>query len=245
LIDGMSHYVPATVIDIARDQMERLLHADNEKLVLHGGVSVLVALWSAQQGGRSFLRALTIVNERGRRRSFWGRYVAGGAITFGAMFAALFTIFTFTFASALFARVGADAGLALQVLRPLVLIGLMTGFALALYRWGPARRPPAWRWVWPGALFASVVWLIVTAGFSFYADMFTPWRAIYGVFSGVFVLMLWLFLSTYIFLFGAELNAQLERICAAEVKAGEVSAGECGASAAPAEPAEPAPVSGA
>lgn len=213
-IDGLSLYAPAPVIDIARDQVERLLHADQSKLALHGAVSIVVALWSAQQGGRSFLRALTIVNERGRRRGFIGRYLAGGAITFGSLLAAIVMIFAFSVAPLWLAPLGTNTELLLQLVRPPILVGIVTVIAMALYRWGPARRAPSWRWVWPGAIVASVVWFVVTAGFSFYVDVFTPWRAVYGVFSGVFVLMLWLFLSSYIFLIGAEINAQLEHICA-------------------------------
>ena len=215
LIDGMRLYAPAPVIDMAHEQVARLLNADGNKLALNGAVSMAVALWSAQQGGRSFLRALAIVNERSHRRGFWGRYLAGGAITVAALAAALVTIFMFTLASSFLGVIGAQA-FPLDLVRAPVLIVLMTGFATALYRWGPQRKPPAWRCVWPGAVAAAVAWLIVTQAFSVYVDVFTPWRAAYGVVSGVFVLMLWLFLSTYIFLIGAELNAQLEKICAAE-----------------------------
>ena len=133
------------------------------------GLPVLISV-----SRKSFLRALTIVNERGRRRGFWGRYAAGGAVTFGAVIVALVLISAFTLAPILFDQLGADADLALQILRPVILLALITASAMALYRWGPARRAPAWRWVWPGAVVAALVWILVTAGFSFYVDVFTP-----------------------------------------------------------------------
>lgn len=215
-IDALVGILPAPVIQLARDQLGRLVTARGEVLALHGVVSAVVALWGAQQGARSFLRALTIINERTKRRRFFRRYLVGGAFTLGALGVAAITIFLFALAPNLFARLGANVEFTLDLLRWPVLVALVTGFAMALYRWGPNRKAPRWVWVWPGALMAAVAWLIVSAGFSVYVDAFTPMRAAYRVFSGVFVLMLWLFLAAYIFLLGAEINSRREQICAVE-----------------------------
>ncbi|HWA22992.1 MAG TPA: YihY/virulence factor BrkB family protein [Caulobacterales bacterium] len=212
-IDALSGIAPDPVLNIARGQVARLIHADPQTLALNGFVSLAVAVWSAQQGARSFLHALTIINEHTVRRTFVKRYLIGGAFTLGALAMALLTVFLFTLAPHVLAAMGTDAKLLMAFLRWPVLLALMTVFALALYRWGPNRKPPAWRWIAPGALFASVAWLTVSALFSVYVDLFTPLRAAYGVFSGVFVLMLWFFISAYVFLFGAELNARMERLC--------------------------------
>jgi membrane protein len=215
-IDALVGIAPAPVIQIAREQLDRLVNARTDILALHGLVSLVIALWSAQQGTRSFLRALTIINERTRRRRFFRRYLVGGAFTLGAVAVAAITVFLFALAPNLFAQLGANVEFTLDLLRWPVLVALVTAFAMALYRWGPNRKAPRWAWVWPGALMASVAWLLVSAGFTLYVDVFTPLRAAYGVFSGVFVLMLWLFLSAYIFLLGAEINARLEQVCAIE-----------------------------
>jgi membrane protein len=103
-----------------------------------------------------------------------------------------------------------------KLLRWPALMVIVSGFAMAVYRWGPHRSTPRWAWIWPGAVLASFVWLLISAGFSAYVDLFAPMRAAYGVFSGVFVLMLWLFLSAYIFLLGAEINVRLEQVCGSE-----------------------------
>lgn len=212
-IDALEGIAPGPVLDIAREQMSRLIHADASILAFNGLVSLLIALWSAQQGARSFLHALTIINEHTTRRSFLKRYLIGGAFTFGALAMALITVYLFTLAPHVLDAVSSDSAVLMSVLRWPVLFALMTAFALGLYRWGPNRKPPAWRWIAPGALFASTSWLIVSALFSAYVDMFTPFRAAYGVLSGVFVLMLWFFLSAWLFLFGAEINARMERLC--------------------------------
>lgn len=213
-LDALAGVAPTPVLAIAREQMERLVHARAPILALHGLVSLLVALWGAQQGARSFLRALTIINERAPRRHFLKRYLVGGAFTIGALGVVIVTVSLFAIAPLVLEQFGTDAELALSLLRWPVLIALVTCFAMALYRWGPNRKAPRWIWIWPGALIAALSWLCVSAGFTVYVDHFTPVRAAYGVLSGVFVLMLWLFLSAYIFLLGAEINARLEQICA-------------------------------
>ncbi len=212
-IDSLSGIAPEPVLNIVREQMQRLTNADAEALALNGFVSFVIALWSAQQGARSFLHALTIINERATRRSFMKRHLIGAAFTLGALTMAGLTVFLFTLAPHILAALGVDSKLPMAILRWPVLFVLMTVFALALYRWGPNRKPPAWRWIVPGALFASLSWLAVSTLFSIYIDLFTPLRAAYGVFSGVFVLMLWFFISAYLFLFGAEINTRMERLC--------------------------------
>jgi membrane protein len=212
-IDALSGIAPEPVIDIVREQMQRLTNADAETLAFNGAVSFAIALWSAQQGARSFLHALTIINEHTTRRSFVKRYLIGAAFTFGALAMAALTVFLFTLAPHVLAALGIDATTLMAVLRWPALFVLMTGFALALYRWGPNRKPPAWRWIAPGALFTSISWLAVSTLFSVYVDLFTPFRAAYGLFSGVFVLMLWFFITAYLFLFGAEINARMEKLC--------------------------------
>ena len=90
----------------------------------------------------------------------------------------------------------------------------MTGFALALYRWGPNRAPPRWVWLLPGALVAATGWLLASWALTFYSQAFDIYGRIYGSFASIVLLLLWLFLSTFAFLVGAELNAELEQCCA-------------------------------
>ncbi|MEJ0023196.1 MAG: YihY/virulence factor BrkB family protein [Alphaproteobacteria bacterium] len=199
------------MLSLIREQMARLVSADAETLAFNGLVSFVIALWSAQQGARSFLHALTIINEHTTRRNFVKRYLTGGAFTLAALVLAATMAFLFTLAPHVFAALGMNTDLLMALLRWPVLLSLITPLRWRLYRWGPNRKPPAWRWIAPGAVFASVSWLAVSTIFSVYVDLFTPFRAAYGLFSGVFVLMLWFFLSAYLFLFGAEINARMER----------------------------------
>ncbi len=85
----------------------------------------------------------------------------------------------------------------------------MVGLAI-LYRLAPNRDDPRLRWVTPGAVIATVLWLIGSAGFSLYVNNFGSYNKTYGALAGVIVLNLWLFLSSFIALLGAEINAETE-----------------------------------
>ena len=97
-----------------------------------------------------------------------------------------------------------------SVLRwPMLLAVVLTGLSV-LYRYGPDRGDPTWRWLTPGSLIASGVWLAASVGFSVYSSLFGKFDETYGAISAVIVLMLWLFLSAFAVLLGAEINAELE-----------------------------------
>lgn len=105
----------------------------------------------------------------------------------------------------------ASAGVLLSLLRwPLLLVvGL---FALAvLYRFGPSRRAPRWRWVTWGSALAAFVWLGGSVLFSWYVANFGKYNATYGSLGAAVGLMTWLWLSITVILLGGELNAKIER----------------------------------
>lgn len=89
------------------------------------------------------------------------------------------------------------------------------GFALIM-RYGPDRRPAKWRWLTPGAVVATLLWMASSFGFSLYVAYIANYSATYGSLSAIVVFLLWLYLSAYGALLGALLNAELERQTAAD-----------------------------
>ncbi|MGZ8400831.1 MAG: YihY/virulence factor BrkB family protein, partial [Methyloceanibacter sp.] len=94
-------------------------------------------------------------------------------------------------------------------------------FLSLLYRYGPCRRSAKWRWVTVGSLFATIIWLIASAGFSFYVSNFAHYDRTYGSLGAVIVLLFWLYISFYIVLLGAEINAELELQTAQDTTTGK------------------------
>ena len=84
---------------------------------------------------------------------------------------------------------------------------VLCGLAL-LYRFGPSRAPANWRWVTPGSLTAAVLWLASSIAFSLYVAKFAAYNQTYGTLGGVVVLLMWLYISAFVILLGAELNAE-------------------------------------
>ena len=93
-----------------------------------------------------------------------------------------------------------------------VLIAVLIMIALAvLYRVAPDRDAPKMRWASPGAIVATLLWLIVSLGFSLYVTLFASYAKTYGALAGIVVLLMWLWLTSYAVLFGAEINAEAEQ----------------------------------
>ena len=92
--------------------------------------------------------------------------------------------------------------------------GLLVLFVLLalslLYRFGPSRRSAGWSWVTPGSLFATLLWLVASALFSFYVQHLASYDATYGPLGAIIGVMMWFYVSALVVMIGAELNAELE-----------------------------------
>ena len=174
---------------------------------------VVLALWSAAAG----TKALIVCAERRLRGA--GEARRSSAINLTAL---LFTLCgVFGVAVALSVIVGLPAVLQLGWLGPwaqmaasavsyLLLLGfVMLGLSL-LYRFAPSRREAHWRWVTPGSAVAAVLWLLASFLFSFYVGNFASYDATYGSLGAVVVMLFWFYISAFVVMLGAELNAELE-----------------------------------
>jgi membrane protein len=102
---------------------------------------------------------------------------------------------------------------------PVMLV--VVSFVIALiYRYGPSRDDPQWRWITPGSVFAAVAWLIVSLLFSWYAENFGSYNATYGSLGAAIGFMTWMWISTIVVLVGAKLNAETEHQTARDTTQG-------------------------
>ena len=86
----------------------------------------------------------------------------------------------------------------------------MLGLAV-LYRYAPDRDKPQWHWVSPGAITATLLWIVASIGFTVYVANFSSYDKTYGSLGGMVILLTWLYLSSLMVLLGAVINAQSER----------------------------------
>jgi membrane protein len=92
---------------------------------------------------------------------------------------------------------------------PVLAALMMLGLAI-IYRFGPSREEAEWRWITPGAVLATVLWVIASIAFSIYVRNFGSYTETYGSLGGVIILLMWMWLSAFVILLGAELNSEME-----------------------------------
>ena len=183
-------------------------------------ISIAIALFSALRAGRTIIAALNTASGVETRRGFLRRRIvallivlAGSVLILGELFA---------IASLAWIERALPPGLAaiapsLRVIFWTSATGGAVAALVLVYRYAPNRSPPAWRWMLPGALVATVVWLLATFAFGWYLGSFGRTGRTYGTVGAIVVLQMWLFLSGYIMLLGAKLNAELMSSAALEL----------------------------
>jgi len=211
-IRALGGVAPDAVVSIIYEQVDRLLNARDDTLVFGAIFNLLLAMWSAVQGTRWSLIALTAVNRRAEKRRAIGRYLAAGTFTLYGLGLSVLAVLLMGIAPMMLAFLNIERGTEVLVLalRWPVLGGAAVGVALILYRWGPHRRPPPWKWLWPGAVAAPLLWLIASSAFTFALREFPAFGAAYGSLASVVALLLWLYLTAMVFLLCGALNAELE-----------------------------------
>ncbi len=207
---------PASAIAPIDESLRRALrHKDSAATAV--ALSVVVVLYGTTGVLEAARRALNVVYEVGNGRSFWRRKAVDVAFTFvlgGLVLATLVMVFVGgKFADDIFGflGLGSSAATAWSIARwPGALMITMLIFAL-IYYVTPDVQHRSFRWITPGAVVGVTLWLAASVGFSIYLSNFAQLTALYGAFAGAIVLVSWLWLTNVALLFGAELDAQIER----------------------------------
>jgi membrane protein len=204
--------MPAEASKLLVDQMQEITTADGTAAGLSAAVAIALAFWSAANGTKALLAGLNIAYDERERRGFVRLNVA--AITFTLGFIAMVTgsLALITAVPHLVERLPLDDSgelLAYAVTWLLLTVLALLGFAL-MYRFGPSREHPRWQWVSVGSLVATALWLLASLAFSWYSARFGSFNKTYGTLAGGILLLLWLQITAYVTLLGAELNAEIE-----------------------------------
>lgn len=180
--------------------------------LLGAGGAVLIALYGGGNGAGAVMTALNIAYQEREKRSLMRFYLTAFAITLSALLLALVGLLTIAALQSFGAVAKAPPGWVIVAkVAGYLLLGLAAAaVAATLYRFGPSREKARWQWITAGSLFTAAVWLQLTLGFSFYVTRLTDYNATYGSIGAIVMLLTWMYLSAYVFLFGAELNSELE-----------------------------------
>jgi membrane protein len=239
-LSGVVEMLPTELRPIVADQLTTIASASTHVLTWRGLTGLFAALWTATTAATYLIDALTLAYHESETRSFLRRtalalaFVLGGALLLGAVIA---------IAGVVSDVLDRAPGLIRTVAPVLVWITLAALMALVLdvlYRFAPDRKRARWRWITGGATVTTVLWLATSVGLFAYVQSLGSYESTYGSLAGVAISMFWLWISVFLVIVGAAVNAESERQTVRDSTVGpERPLGERGAVVADSAPPYP------
>lgn len=213
IINTIGDTLPSDVTSVLRTQLESVVNNRNAALL---SVGLLGTLWAASSGVGSLMKAMNRAYGVKETRPAWERYVLAIGLTAfaGLMLIASFLVLvvwqaTGTKIADKLGLEGIAASLLPLVRWPVAILGIVFA-AGVLYRVVPNARLSV-KQVLPGTALFTTVWLVATYVFGLYVSHFAAYNSTYGALGGVVILLVWFYLTAFILLVGAELNAVLQQ----------------------------------
>lgn len=206
----MDDVMPEEAQELLLEQMSRI--SDQQAAAGLGAfLGIAFALWSGSRGTKATMEALNITYEEGESRGTIKLYLTGLALTLALVMLGLLAVAVIVVLPPLLNALPDPVAPVVSILRwPLLLFIGILGVTL-MYRFGPSRRQPHWKWLTWGSAAATLAWLAISALFSLFVANFGNYDETYGSLGGIIVLLMWLYLSAYVVLIGAELDAAMGR----------------------------------
>jgi membrane protein len=221
-VEEIGAALPAEAETLLKDQMAAIASTSNSALGIGLLIAVLGALWSASGGVGGLITAINIAYDERETRGFVKRRALSLMLTVGAILFVLIAVTLVAVVPAVADAVGLGAlgRLGAEAARWILLVVAVMAALAILYRIAPDRDAPKFRWVSIGSIVATVLWIVASVALSLYVDNFGSYGKTYGSLAGVVVLLLWLYVSAFIVLLGAEINAEAEQQTAKDTTRG-------------------------
>lgn len=210
---AVADLVPGQARTLLADQMTRVAGGDTGSLSFAALLSLAIALWIASRGTQAFMMAMNVAyNEREKRGLVKQNLIALALTVCLLMFSTLALVAT-VIVPAVIASLGIEGtrDWLIALLRWPLLAGFFMVALAVLYRLAPSRNDAKWRWVTPGSVVAVLLWLAASIAFSFYIGNFADYNQTYGSLGAVVGVLIWFWVSAFVVILGAELNAETER----------------------------------
>jgi len=210
----LSTVMPKSAMDVIQSNLQNLLTTTRPKLLSFG---IFITLWSASRGVSAFINGLNIAYGVKDRRSYFKVQAIAVAGTLANTFLLLIAFALIILGG----RLGMFIAERLHMGHFYAMLGswlrwpigaflVMTAVALNYYYLPDVKQK--FRWISPGSVIGTVLWLVGTWGFTLYAEHFGDYNTAYGSIGGVMVLMIWLYFSGLTFLIGGAVNAILDEL---------------------------------
>ena len=214
--------IPGDVYQIIHQQMQSI--ASSSTAAGWGAViSILIALWGGSKAIKALMDGLNIAYHEDEKRGVIRLNLVALVLTIAAVIVFCVVVGVLAAVPAILhsLNVGGTARQVFMALRwPALFVVFMIGLGV-LYRYAPSRDEAKWKWVSWGAFTASALWLAVSALFALYLSHFNSYNKTYGSLGAIVVLLMWLYLSAYCVLLGAEMNSEMERQTAKDTTHGK------------------------
>jgi membrane protein len=211
-LDNLSGTLPGGAMDVIRDQLTRVASQPRGTLGLTFLLSLGVSLWSANAAIKSIFDTLNVVYSEREKRSFVRLNAISLTFTVAGILFVLLALGAMVVLPPLLKYIGLSevTEIILRVGRWPALFVIVTLAIAFIYRYGPSREKPQWRWITWGSALAAFGWLAASIIFSWYAANFGSFNRTYGSLGAVIGFMMWIWLSAIVILIGAELDAEME-----------------------------------
>ncbi|ACI51816.1 ribonuclease BN [Gluconacetobacter diazotrophicus PA1 5] len=218
-MDVLRHLLPPSAFTLIDERIHTLVAEPHSSLTLNLILSTTITLWSASAATRSIISAVNIAYDTRETRGFVQFHLMALGMTLCAICGAVLTLSVLVALPVLIDFVPARLGLApppwsvellVQTGGPALMLLFVLAACSLLYRFSPNRRIVHWICILPGSCTATLIWIVSSIGFSYYVSTIASYNATYGPLGAVVATMMWFFVTAYVILLGAELNAGLE-----------------------------------
>ncbi|HWT25500.1 MAG TPA: YihY/virulence factor BrkB family protein [Solirubrobacteraceae bacterium] len=216
LIDNLAAVTPGAARDVVTSAITNLQNASGAAgfAFIFG---ILGALWSASGYVGGFMKASNIIYEVEEGRPFWKLRPLQIVVTVVLVLVTAAIALSIVLTGPLAQKVGdviglGDTAVTVWNIAKWPVIALIVSQVIAFLYWiSPNVKQPGYRWVSPGGLVAVVLWVVASAAFAFYVANFGSYNKTYGSLAAVIIFLMWLWITNVVMLFGAEMNAEIER----------------------------------
>jgi membrane protein len=222
-LDTIANVAPGGAIDVLRDEMTRLASQGGATLGVSFLVSLAISVWTANSGVKAIFDALNIVYGEEEKRGFLKLNAITLFVTLGIVVFILLTLAAVVAVPVALTYIPLPGliTLVVKIGRWPILFALVTTALAVLYKYGPSRTEPRWRWITWGSVSAAIVWLAASALFSWYVASFGSYNKTYGSLGAVIGFMTWIWISIIVVLVGAKFNAEIEHQTVRESTTGQ------------------------
>jgi len=219
-VAAMQGVLPPEALKLVAAWLQALVQGPTERFGIGLLISVVLASWSVWSATVMLMNAINICYGDEERRSFVRFNLEALALGAGLVLLGVAALTLLAAMPVLLGSLPAPGALhaMISLVRWPILAALVIAALAVVYRYGRARAPRKWQWFSWGAAIATVLWLISSVVFSFYVSAVGSYDKTYGSLGAVIVLLLWFYMTAYVILIGAELNAEMERRAADAVR---------------------------